>query len=69
MELCALDRAGLLAEISQIFVQLELNLLNAKISTIGEKVEDFFILTNKKNVALTEQERLRLQDRIESNFS
>ncbi|OOS02055.1 [protein-PII] uridylyltransferase [Canicola haemoglobinophilus] len=68
MELCSLDRAGLLAEISQIFTQLELNLLNAKISTIGEKVEDFFILTNKHNQALTEQERLLLQERIESSF-
>ncbi len=40
MELVALDKAGLLAQVSQIFTELNLNLLNAKI-TVGEKAEDF----------------------------
>ncbi|WP_032091920.1 bifunctional uridylyltransferase/uridylyl-removing protein GlnD [Necropsobacter rosorum] len=64
MELFALDKAGLLAEVSQIFTELELNLLNAKITTIGEKAEDFFILTNKRNRALSEGEREALKQRI-----
>ena len=42
MELVALDKAGLLAQVSQIFTELNLNLLNAKITTVGEKAEDFF---------------------------
>lgn len=53
MELFALDQAGLLAKISQVFSELGLNLLNAKISTIGEKAEDFFILTNQAGQALS----------------
>ncbi len=61
LEITALDKAGLLAEISQIFADLKLNLLNAKISTKGEKAEDFFILSNQYNQALTTEEREQLQ--------
>lgn len=64
MELFALDKVGLLAEVSQIFAELELNLLNAKISTIGEKAEDFFMLTNKNGMALTESEKQALKARL-----
>lgn len=57
MELVALDKAGLLAQVSQIFSELNLNLLNAKITTVGEKAEDFFILTNQFGQALAREER------------
>ena len=58
----ALDKPGLLAQISQIFTELKLNLWNAKITTVGEKAEDFFILTNEKGTALTEEERGLLEN-------
>lgn len=64
MELVALDKAGLLAQVSQIFTELNLNLLNAKITTVGEKAEDFFILTNQFGQALTREERERLNSVI-----
>ena len=57
MELVALDKPGLLAQVSQIFSELNLNLLNAKITTVGEKAEDFFILTNQLGKALAREER------------
>ncbi|AOZ66565.1 TPA: bifunctional uridylyltransferase/uridylyl-removing protein GlnD [Haemophilus influenzae] len=64
MELVALDKAGLLAQVSQIFTELNLNLLNAKITTVGEKAEDFFILTNQFGQALAREERERLNSVI-----
>ncbi|HHF6301529.1 TPA: bifunctional uridylyltransferase/uridylyl-removing protein GlnD [Haemophilus influenzae] len=64
MELVALDKAGLLAQVSQIFTELNLNLLNAKITTVGEKTEDFFILTNQFGQALAREERERLNSVI-----
>ena len=57
LEVVALDKPGLLAQISQIFSELKLNICNAKITTVGEKAEDFFILTNEKGIALSEEER------------
>ena len=64
MELVALDKPGLLAQVSQIFTELNLNLLNAKITTVGEKAEDFFILTNQLGQALAREERERLNSVI-----
>ena len=61
MELVALDKPGLLAQVSQIFSDLNLNLLNAKVTTVGEKAEDFFILTNQLGKALAREERENLR--------
>ncbi|MEG9499947.1 bifunctional uridylyltransferase/uridylyl-removing protein GlnD [Mannheimia indoligenes] len=63
-ELFTLDREGLLAQIGYIFNRLNLNLLNAKITTIGERVEDFFVVNNAEGKALSEQEQLALQETI-----
>ncbi|MBE2896484.1 bifunctional uridylyltransferase/uridylyl-removing protein GlnD [Pasteurellaceae bacterium HPA106] len=53
LEIFTLDKPGLLAQISAIFSELNLSLINAKIMTIGEKAEDFFILQNADGEALT----------------
>ena len=48
LEIVALDKPGLLAQISQIFTELKLNLCNAKITTVGEKAEDFFYFNKRE---------------------
>ncbi|HHF3830843.1 TPA: bifunctional uridylyltransferase/uridylyl-removing protein GlnD [Haemophilus influenzae] len=68
MELVALDKAGLLAQVSQIFTELNLNLLNAKITTVGEKAEDFFILTNQFGQPLDSQQREILSNVLYRNI-
>ena len=64
MELIALDTPGLLARIGNVFSQLELNLHAAKITTVGERVEDFFSLTNAEHQPLTAEQELILREKI-----
>ena len=46
LEVHATDRPGLLALIGRAFMELGLLLQNAKIITLGEKVEDVFFITD-----------------------
>ncbi|MDH2999714.1 bifunctional uridylyltransferase/uridylyl-removing protein [Chelonobacter oris] len=69
LEIFALDKPGLLAMISNVFSELGINLSNAKITTIGERAEDFFILLNGNNRALSEVERERLQQALKTALS
>lgn len=63
-ELFTLDREGLLAQVSQIFNQLDLVLINAKITTIGERVEDFFVVSTQENQALSDEGKKQLKQII-----
>ncbi len=40
------DRPGLLAVIASVFTQFEINLVSARITTLGERVEDVFYITD-----------------------
>ncbi|WP_041639783.1 bifunctional uridylyltransferase/uridylyl-removing protein GlnD [[Mannheimia] succiniciproducens] len=68
MELFTLDKAGLLADVSLVFSELNLSIQNAKITTIGEKAQDFFILTNAKGEALSERERQSLSEKLQARL-
>lgn len=47
LEVMTPDRPGLLARMANIFFRFNLRLLTAKISTLGERVEDIFYLTDE----------------------
>ncbi len=64
MEFVALDTPGLLAKVGAIFSQQGLRLHGAKISTLGEKAEDLFILTNAQGAKLSDQEQIELQQQL-----
>ncbi|RUO36311.1 [protein-PII] uridylyltransferase [Aliidiomarina sanyensis] len=63
-ELTALDRPGLIARLAQVLQQLDINLVAAKITTVGEQAEDLFIVASNQQEALTESERERLKKAI-----
>jgi [protein-PII] uridylyltransferase len=54
LEVISPDRPGLLACIGRIFMQFGINLQNAKISTLGERVEDIFYITDANGQALSD---------------
>lgn len=64
VELEALDAPGLLAKIGHLFVDLNLTLKLAKISTIGERAEDVFIVSNDEGKALTQDQEVILRKQI-----
>ncbi len=64
MELIAYDTPGLLASIGDVFQQLDVMLHTAKITTIGEQVEDFFIITTEDGQALDENQQEQLKQAL-----
>jgi [protein-PII] uridylyltransferase len=52
LEVISPDRPGLLASIGIIFMQFDIQLLNAKIATLGERVEDIFFITDNQGQAI-----------------
>ncbi|MCF1429327.1 MAG: bifunctional uridylyltransferase/uridylyl-removing protein GlnD [Shewanella sp.] len=64
MELIALDCPGLLAKVGDIFYRCGVVLVAAKITTIGERAEDFFILQTREGQALDEAQQQQLSEAL-----
>ena len=59
LEISSADRPGLLARIARIFIAHDLRLHNARISTLGERVEDIFHITDAEGEPLLDEESNR----------
>ncbi len=55
LEVISPDRPGLLACIGRIFMEFDLQLLNAKIATLGERVEDIFFIVDNEGKPLGDE--------------
>ena len=56
MEVVTPDRPGLLARIGQILLNHNLSLVNARIATLGERVEDVFFISDLNGQPMSEAE-------------
>ncbi|MGZ5607105.1 MAG: [protein-PII] uridylyltransferase [Methylobacter sp.] len=62
IELITTDHAGLLSKIGRAFVQKDIHLHSAKITTIGSRAEDMFYITDNQSQPITDttrQEQIR----------
>lgn len=64
IEIVALDRPGLLSNISKVFLEEQINIHSAKITTFGEKADDVFTISTVEDDALTIQEQEALALRL-----
>ena len=64
LELIAGDRPGLLSEVGKVLLAERVDVVNARILTIGERAEDVFHVTDDKGQPLGEDARHRLQEKL-----
>lgn len=67
MEFVALDSPGLLATIGATFAKLDIHLHAAKITTIGERAENLFIITSEHGTRLNEEQQAALSAKLFEN--
>ncbi|SFS19705.1 UTP--GlnB (protein PII) uridylyltransferase, GlnD [Dyella sp. OK004] len=60
LSLICSDRPGLLAAVTQAMMEAEVRVHDARIATFGERVEDFFLISDRRNapLSLAQQDRL-----------
>ncbi len=64
LNLVAPDRPGLLADVAQVLRGQHLRVQDARIATFGERAEDQFQLTDKRDLPLTETSRQALREAL-----
>jgi [protein-PII] uridylyltransferase len=64
VELIAGDRPGLLFDVAKVLTEANVELLGAKIMTVGERAEDVFYLRDREQQPLGAEAAQRLQDRL-----
>ncbi|EEX93110.1 PII uridylyl-transferase [Vibrio orientalis CIP 102891 = ATCC 33934] len=69
LEFVALDTPGLLATVGATFADQGVHLHAAKITTIGERAEDLFIITSPSGGKLTEEEQAELREKLRQNIA
>jgi [protein-PII] uridylyltransferase len=69
LELVSGDRPGLLAQVGKLFVEQNVRLQNAKITTLGERAEDVFFVTTDDNRPLNEAAAQRLVSSLETTLA
>ena len=65
IELITTDRAGLLSTIGRAFTELEIQLHDARITTIGSRAEDIFYITDMRSLPIEDEfHKQKIRDRI-----
>jgi [protein-PII] uridylyltransferase len=68
LELIAGDRPGLLSEVGKVLLAERVDVVTARIMTIGERAEDVFYVTDDQGRQLPEETRLRLEEHLHASL-
>lgn len=68
LEVNTLDKIGILSNIAYVLYEMNISLVNARVSTMGERVEDIFFISNKDNQPVDEAQQSRLKDALEERL-
>ena len=69
MELHTHDRPGLVSAVAQVFLQCDTQIINAKLTTLGDQVEDIFFITTDENSPLNAAESSALEQALITHLS
>ena len=62
VRITAADRPGILSDIGRCFTEADIDVHDARISTLGERIDDVFLVTSIDATPLNNEQRARLSD-------
>ncbi len=62
LELKTHDRPGLISSIAQVFLRCDIQVINAKLTTLGDQVEDIFFISTSDNKPLQNEQKQQLEN-------
>lgn len=65
LELYTHDRPGLISTVADVFIQCDIQVINAKLITLVDQVEDVFFITSSTGKPLTPRQRSELKSALE----
>lgn len=68
IEINMINKQGLLSSIAYVFYQLNIHLINARIATMGERVEDIFFVSNAQKQPLNKTQQKALKSMLEEKL-
>src|SRR5690606_37071462 len=70
LEISCPDKPGILAAIGKVLAQKQIQLINARIATLGERVEDLFFIVDADNRRITDPHEIsRLESDLKAELS
>lgn len=68
VRITAADRPGILSTIGEVLMSAGFNVHAARISTLGERIDDVFLLSNENGLPLTNAEQLTVTELFQSDL-
>ena len=69
IEIQAVDIPGLLTKIANVFQKTKLHIHAARITTVGERAEDFFVVSDEKYQALDADMQAKVSQALSENLN